>query len=260
MGKLEEDALSLATPIYDAVIIDEYQDFSDKWLQLIKKVAKKHSYREESIESIFLCGDKLQQIRRPEDAQNWKELGYKVQGRSRFLSISYRSCPNHLKLALAFLGKSALNAYSTPELEMIVNHHHISSSVKEGDLKIQEGDINECKALLSKLLNEGISPRDILVTAPKSELLRKRKILDEYNKKGVNFESTLKIKGIEYPVVIVLDSDTFAHPYINETNRKRTMYMTLTRSNYALYIFGLSDNGYFSEIKAILQNDLALDD
>lgn len=103
--ELPQKALEKARPKFDAVLIDEYQDFRDDWIKLCLALCKKHKYnnREES-ENFFLAGDRLQSIYNPKD-HTWKSLGVKVHGGQRSLPLkrSYRSGASHMELALDFL-------------------------------------------------------------------------------------------------------------------------------------------------------------
>ena len=68
-------ALENATPEYDAVLVDEYQDFHPDWFRLCKKVCRAHfDGRGKREESLWFAGDRLQSIY-VERPQSWLDVG-----------------------------------------------------------------------------------------------------------------------------------------------------------------------------------------
>ncbi len=82
-------------PTYDAVLIDEGQDFEPEWLKLITRVLNP------STQSLLLVEDRAQNIfrRKTSFAQ---DIGLDFRGRSRVLSINYRNTRQILDLAWDF--------------------------------------------------------------------------------------------------------------------------------------------------------------
>lgn len=78
-----------------AILIDEYQDFRDNWIELCVKLVKESS---DGKKSIFLAGDRLQSIYNPKEII-WKDLEIMIQGRSKLLKHSYRAGKKHIELA-----------------------------------------------------------------------------------------------------------------------------------------------------------------
>ena len=250
------EVLSKATPMYDAVLVDEYQDFSDLWLSIIKKIARKHSRAGKgNIESVFLSGDKLQQVRGPEEAKTWSERGFEISGRSRFLNICYRSCSNHLKLALEFLGKDAWNSYKSLHLEETIKDVDYDLIKSHGILEFRQGDTFELKLLLENMLSKGMPANEIMVIAMPHRVAELKRELSSYSKKGILFESHGRCKGLESPVVILFNADFFEPKELSEQNKRRNIYMCLTRSNFALYIMARDMNtSYAKELFLIFEN------
>jgi hypothetical protein len=98
------NAIENAKPTYDAILIDEYQDFPDAWIKLCLLMCKKHKHNEQETENLFLAGDRLQSIYHDKDG-SWKSLGVNIVGRSKLLKTSYRSGSTHINLALDYLMK-----------------------------------------------------------------------------------------------------------------------------------------------------------
>lgn len=100
-------ALEKCKPTYDAILIDEYQDFHDDWIRVCVKLCKKYKYKNyqgKEIEgvNIFLAGDRLQSIYNSKE-HGWNKLGINMQGRSNFLKTGYRAGKENSFLALKFL-------------------------------------------------------------------------------------------------------------------------------------------------------------
>jgi hypothetical protein len=64
-------------PKYDAVLVDEYQDFHTDWFELCKEICIKN----EGSENLFFAGDRLQRIY-DITWNSYKEIGINIQGRS----------------------------------------------------------------------------------------------------------------------------------------------------------------------------------
>ncbi len=97
-----KEALKAATPEYDYVLIDEYQDFYVDYFALCLKLCHKYQVDEANTENIFLAGDRLQRIYKP-SWKNYSETGIKIIGRSKLLKKSYRTGGDHIDFALSFL-------------------------------------------------------------------------------------------------------------------------------------------------------------
>ena len=98
------NAIENANPTYDAILIDEYQDFPEAWIKFCLLMCKKHYYNGQQTENLFLAGDRLQSIYNDKDS-SWKSLGVNIVGRSKLLKTSYRSGSTHINLALDYLMK-----------------------------------------------------------------------------------------------------------------------------------------------------------
>ena len=93
------NALKNRSAYYDAVLVDEYQDFHVDWFELCKAICKKNN---DGQENLFFAGDRLQRIY-DVTWNSYKEIGINIVGRSRLLKTPYRTNQNHLDFALKFL-------------------------------------------------------------------------------------------------------------------------------------------------------------
>lgn len=95
-----QDAIALAKASglqYDAILIDEAQDFYDEWFQALLMVLNPDT------QSLFFVYDNTQaiygQAHRRQADWSWKQLGINVAGRSQVFDINYRNAPEILNAA-----------------------------------------------------------------------------------------------------------------------------------------------------------------
>ncbi|MBA2846472.1 hypothetical protein HNP88_000656 [Methanococcus maripaludis] len=252
-SELPKLAMNNAEPMFDAILIDEYQDFHADWLRLCLMLCKKHRYLKKGggrveTTNLFLAGDRLQSIYQPND-HSWKDLGINIVGgqRSKFLRKAYRSGKSHMELAMKFLmsddslKNEVMNFYECGEdiecAENIVNQ-----------VQFIEGNYQSIVTLVDDMIdNERYKPEEILI------LCKNRKsIYDLYNlmspelrQKGVagknltpgKFTITTyhSSKGLESPVCILADVSEFSNEKSN-AQEKKLLYVGMTRASEILYV------------------------
>lgn len=227
--ELPNKAIERAYPMYDAVLIDEYQDFRDNWLELCVKITKEDT---DGKKSIFLAGDRLQSIYNPKDI-TWKNLGINIQGRSKLLKHAYRSGKKHIELALEFLKKDKI-------LEEEVNKFYEGTEDIEsenygdeiGFIK-EEEEINTLLTTFLKRLD--YNPEDILILTPTIsrayELHKKLPTsISEISEVSKDIQSDKLIittyhssKGLEGKICILIDFD--------KVLERKLAYVGMTRAS-----------------------------
>ena len=96
------DLARKSTKRYQAILIDEAQDFYDEWFQAVLEVLDTRS------QALFMVYDNTQSVygqshRRRSD-WSWKNLGIKIPGgRSQVFDVNYRNSPEILELAWKFI-------------------------------------------------------------------------------------------------------------------------------------------------------------
>jgi hypothetical protein len=239
-------AMDKAKRVYDAILIDEYQDFHDSWIKLCLKVCKKHEDKNgEMTENIFLAGDRLQSIYNPK-THSWKSLGVNIVGRSKLLKTSYRSGGSHIDLAMNFL---MLDAELQNEVEKFYEGRDgiCRNFDSESSVEFFTGNYKKINDVLLNLLNNDYNPEDILVLGPShagNEKLYEHlddpiKSVARVSKKvaGNNLMITTyhSSKGLENKVCILLNVDKLSN--------KRLVYVGLTRASEKLYIHSYRTEG-----------------
>ncbi|MFS0862051.1 3'-5' exonuclease [Fredinandcohnia sp. 179-A 10B2 NHS] len=87
-------------PTYDAILIDEGQDFEADWLALVSKLLN------EDTQSLLLVEDRAQTIYKRKRSY-LQDTGLSFQGRSRVLSINYRNTAQIVSFAWEFYRKNS---------------------------------------------------------------------------------------------------------------------------------------------------------
>jgi superfamily I DNA and RNA helicase len=253
-------ALEKATCVFDAILIDEYQDFYDDWIRLCVKVCKTYKYKnskDEEVEGInlFMGGDRLQSIYNANDL-SWKSLGIDMRGRSELLKKSYRTGKNHINLALDFL-------MLEPSLKKEVENFYDGRDDIDNDSDINskiiflEGKYNSVNTLLKGLLDKGnYKPKDIMVLCKTkktcesllsqldNDIRNNTQVTKEPDDKHIILTTYHSSKGLEAPVCILIDVDEFSEKTIieNDIKERKLLYVGITRASEILYIHAKNYN------------------
>jgi len=236
------NAIESAIPTYDAILIDEYQDFLDHWIKLCLLLCKKHEYNGNFSENLFLAGDRLQSIYNDKD-HSWKSLGINIVGRSKLLKTSYRSGSNHINLALDYLMK---DEKLKKEVEKFYEGRDNIVSICETDNSIEfiKGNIDIVNEhLLSLLTSSNYTPQDVLILVPHSKGKNgTEEIYKKLDKRlrvvGISAKETKtdrmdvityhSSKGLECKVCFLLNVDSIED--------KKLLYVGMTRASEKLFI------------------------
>lgn len=233
---LPEEALRLATPKYDAILIDEYQDFHKSWIQVCVKSLKKNQY-EETV-NLFLAGDRLQSIYNPKEV-NWKnDIGLDMRGRSKLYKTSYRATSDHIKLGLNILKNN--DKLKTEVERFYEGFENIESkNIAQNSIELIEGDYKSVVDRLISLFNNH-KPEEFLVLSKAQ--YRYEKFFDllppeiqgkTFKGKDAQNDKMLittyhSSKGLESKFAILLD--------IDEIDDTKLAYVALTRAQVKLII------------------------
>lgn len=275
-------ALQKSRPIYDAVLIDEYQDFRDSWIRVCISLCKKYTYKNSSKEvvegiNLFMAGDRLQSIYNSK-AHNWsKDFGINMTGRSKLLKTSYRAGKENTVLALKFLqendtlSKEVNNFYKDDtDKDIEINDIHNSS------VDFIDGDYSQIVSCINNLINRyNYSYNDILIVCNyKLDYERLKDILPtnvRYNTRFVKGakDSEMKTcllgstyhssKGLEAKAVILVDVDKFTEQIDKdkEIMDRKLLYVGMTRASERLIIHAsnLNRESFANTIRNLYEED-----
>ena len=258
-----EQALNGATPQYDAVLIDEYQDFHESWFKLSKAVCKRKTTAGREYENLLMAGDRLQRIY-PVEWDSYAAMGINIRGggRSVLLKNSYRTGKEHISFALEFLANDAATKKEVTRFyELDANPAWTPS--KEGSLQSINGDFSDIIDSIRLQLLDNFPAEDIII------LCRTRQQrTDLFNALPANLASDAvagnnptpgrmlittyhSAKGLEAKVCIVLGIDEFNR--INTTHR-RLLYVGMTRAAERLILHSFDQSkGFAPEISKMLE-------
>lgn len=269
------------TQKYDAILIDEGQDFAQEWIQSLIRVLNPKT------NSILFCYDPAQNIfnrKRP----SWKSFGLEVQGKKPTeLMRCYRNTKEILMTARSFLNSRTLDSLiAEDDFDRVLDPD--TGECKVGTLPVayQSKDIEETINLIVKksnyLIKNGYSESSIAilvarhVSQAKVDMLLRNAfadfapnvafkfILTSQDKKSLNLKDpTIKIlnfessKGLEFEHVFLIGLENMPRISSNvnrdeDTERKLT-YVAMTRAKENLYMIANQNTGFFDEIVQILK-------
>lgn len=255
--------------LYSHVIVDEAQDMSSSAFKLIRAIAGK-----EHPNDIFIVGDSHQRIYK--NKASLKNCGIQIQGNTKTLYLNYRTSD-----AIYQFASNLLKDEEFDDLEGEILLEKESQSLMIGDEPIIKNyatfhdEIEGIVAIIKDLINLGVKDKDICVCARRNQQLEDYSIKldslglkvyviqnsqpDNRNIDGVRFMTMHRIKGLEFPHVIIVGLSNESLPlkmvYENLDNEadkrlfivreKSLFYVAATRAKYTLHITSFGEQSRF---------------
>lgn len=256
---------------YDAVLIDEAQDFAPSWFQCAKAALK-----EPEDGDLIIVGDGSQGLYRGQRDISWKKLGIKAQGRTVHrdfaLDKNYRNSREILELAAAFATTTDAVATEADHLQAVTVNpgNAVRITGQRPVMILAQNRLQETLAvvgIVQQLLNgtsgfrgfdEPLRPEDIGLLYPRYDhsILDLKKRLEHHgpvvwmtdkndrsarqkvNAPGLKLHTIHAAKGLQYRVVILLWADQLPGTFENsdEATDRCLMYVALTRPEDLLII------------------------
>ncbi|WP_342767241.1 DEAD/DEAH box helicase [Bacillus taeanensis] len=275
--KLENNEAIL--PKYDAILIDEGQDFASDWLKLVGLLLNPET------KSLLLVEDRAQNIYKRKRSYV-QDTGLDFRGRSKILNINYRNTSQIVKFAWDFYESHSIlkNKVVKREAEGVEIISPLSTRRKgpepvlyyANNFKEEMAKIAQIITFLHHKKNVPYSEILILYRVKRTHKLQVMDII-EYTLKGANFpyywitknehskrqfdreEETIKIstidssKGLDFQAVFIVNADNM--PFALEEDKEREaslLYIGMTRAKEYLTISysGISEyTEYFEEIR-----------
>ena len=225
-GKLQQKT-------YDAILIDEAQDWAPSWLQVVNQLLdSEHGL-------LFLADDPSQSIYR---YFSWKEKGVDVVGRTRWLRVPYRNTFEIYQAAYSMIANHEEIQNSLSEAGELVKPDLSRAEMRHGPLPLirkcqNNGDeLAYIKNAIDTLRREGYRDEQIAVLARYRNDLEPIKIaLRGYD---VRVNPIHSFKGLEMEVVFIPHiQKTFAkEDDASEATERRLLYMAMTRARSQLIL------------------------
>lgn len=230
---------------YDAVLIDEGQDFPASWFQSAVLALK-----EPSDGTLIIAYDVSQNLYRAK-LPNWSKVGVKAKGRTRKFPRNYRNTREIVAAAASFGNPDSALDDDQPHTVALRSENCVRSGewptiIQAANLDAQ---VSRCIAIIREL--QGDSPpaaaRDIMVLCKRNAL--RDRIASDLEKRGLSATvSTIHgARGLQARTVILVSADDLQGP-----EERPLMYVALTRPTDRLYILWTHDTPFVKE----LQNNL----
>ncbi len=253
---------------YDAVLIDEAQDFDPSWFRCATL-----SLKQPRDGDLLIVGDR-NQTSYPRDRVSWSRLGISAKGRSRILRSNYRNTRAILEAAAPFADEEGdedgiagaacdpARARRSTELRPVL----MERKTREAELEAVEELVGDLLAgrlagqrlrplqpseigLLYRRADEPIlaSLADLVARlghlAPVVWLNRKAPRRDprqEVLQPGIKLQTIHSAKGLQYRAVVLLFADQLGGGAPEPDGDRRLLYVALTRPEDALAVTCLS--------------------
>ncbi len=222
----------LKPSLFDAVLIDEAQDFAPLWIKIVKAVLKQDGL-------LFLADDPSQSVFR---FFSWREKGIEVVGRTRHLKLPYRNTYEIYRAAQALIENDQVLKEQFQQEEFLLPPLD-EQAMRHGPKPTLVQQVNferECRYLSNQVhfwLQKGVKPAQIAVLNPR------RNRIEELNRilrgTGVNAETLLRAKGLEFEIVLISQVHLLFENADNEerlSHALRQLFMAMTRARQQLVI------------------------
>jgi hypothetical protein len=214
------------TSMYDAVFIDEAQDFAPSWIQVSKALLKAGG-------NLFICDDPAQSIF---CSYTWPQKGLSVVGRSRVLRVPFRSTREISQAAHSLIEADETLSQMEERPEPDFTSYELGSGPLPALIacKDPEAEMAFLNEKLQELLDAGFVPERIAI------LCHNRWHIERWagwQKQGVYVQQFEKMKGLEFDAVFVPHlQDSFPSPNDPDmvTAMRRKIFTAMTRARYRL--------------------------
>jgi hypothetical protein len=230
---------------YDAVLIDEAQDFAPSWFGVTKRLLKPEGGL------VFLADDPSQSIYR---YFTWREKGMPVVGRTRWLRVPYRNTRQIYRAAYEVIREDdvlrrELEDRVGQRLEPDLSSEHLRSGPSPelrrfGSEQEEQGFV---RSEIEWLLQQGFDAREIAVLHRRTQGVRK--LARALRGTDVEPSTMHALKGLEFEAVFLTGmEETFREGLARSaramSEERRLVYMAMTRARERLY---LSYRGWWPE-------------
>lgn len=263
---------------YDAILIDEGQDFSQAWIQLLTSLVNPET------NSILFCYDPAQNIFN-RSTPSWKSIGLQVQGKRPIeLMKCYRNTKEILDVARQFLNPKKMSSLTSQDIYDRVLDPDMGECLHgHAPVLHHEADVTQLFALVARkihqLLTQGVAQSDIAILrayekgkssqdqiyleqafaqyCPEAQL---KKVFESQDKKKLDLsEQSIKLlniesaKGLEFKYVFFLGCEHMPRTSRELDTERKLAYVALTRAKAFLYVLARQQQGFFQELQQIMQ-------
>lgn len=261
LSKLKEKNLK-----YDAILVDEGQDFSDEMLMVITSLLNPKT------NSLTIALDDHQIIYLHD--QRWKDLGIQAQGRVHRLTHAYRNTKEISDFASALVGKKDEKVSDQredpkglfpdiygfngpmPEIKLCKSFEDLVAYVSDNVKRLVESKEYPCSEIgiiytvktphdmpdrhIPKMFEKALESRGILYKWASEDYQTKR--FYDITTNSVTISTIHSVKGLDFSCVFLVGLDFLEPGKMSWDQMKNLTYVGITRARYRLFIPYLSKN------------------
>lgn len=277
----EDDAISRH---FDALFIDEAQDFAPSWFQAALGLVRNPDEAD-----VFIVGDGSQGIFGTGKRRfTWASVGIHASGRTTYLARPYRSSREIIALAARFAASSGPGedgvAAVAADPALVRRQSGFAPWLVRGRDRSDETDraVRIIRGLVEgkwrgKLLGHGLAPEEIGVLYARREAAEKKefeRLLAELKKAGIRYnwlsadqvgaregigqpgvrlQTIASAKGLQYRAVILLWADQLPKTWGEDQDPvadRLLLYVALTRAEDFLAVLTSGESAFIAELRA----------
>lgn len=261
---------------YDAIYIDEAQDFREEWLSYLFNYAMKE--QEPVQRNLIVSADDAQRIYRHQGRNDfsWAGLNIPMQGRSKIFRRIYRNSARVWMFAGFFLGNIGgyyLEEDGSPSAKLSFARKQGRDPELIGCVDVRS-QIREVVNAVQDAVTEGYSPGNVLVlyhSASNGKVHIVNQLQRAFDRANIKYdwiaenpdakssfdwtEDSVKIstvhsaKGLDAPIVIVMEAESFVDSDDVDIDETKLMYVALTRAREYLKVLYTGDGGMVEALK-----------
>nr|BDT27425.1 UvrD-helicase domain-containing protein [Bacteriovorax sp. HI3] len=228
-------------PLFDVLLIDEYQDLEEDDYKLILKCVVPDAL-------IVLAGDPLQEIKDKE--VTWKSRGIHVYGlQSMFLAKPYRTEASIVDYGLRFLSENKKLAKTIDKYFQDHNHWYDFKESREGvrkNIYFWLNDKIEAERKFSKIINENPNSDILIIT----NFVGQKDQLSIKESARIKIEPYSRVKGLEADIVLIYNTDFYLEysSKLSEEAKMRSLFSAICRSRGKVIIHGFESKDFFHQL------------
>lgn len=224
---------------YDAVLIDEGQDFPASWFQCAVAALK-----EPSDGTLIIAYDVSQNLYRAK-LPNWSKVGVKARNRTKRFARNYRNTRQIVAAAASFGASESAGDDDLPHAVALRPENSVRSGPQPALIQAASVDaqISRSVAIVRDLMTNGLAARQIMVLT-RNKAVRER-ITAEFEKHSlpITISTIHGARGLQAKAVILVAADD-----LRDEDGRSLMYVALTRPTDHLFVLWSHDTPLVKEL------------
>ncbi|MDX2074950.1 MAG: UvrD-helicase domain-containing protein [bacterium] len=213
---------------YDAILIDEGQDFAPSWMTVIKSLLKPNG-------TLMICDDPSQSIFRN---YSWQEKGISVLGRSKVLRVPFRSTREISLVAHTLIERDNQLKLIEDRAEPDLTSYELNSGSLPSFFIFNTPDEETTyfNLAVQNAIAQGISPHEIAILAHDYTSLWR---WDNLQNSGVYVAGFQRMKGLEFRMVYLPSLNTLFQMVMDDEELaeiRRKLFTAMTRAKHYLIL------------------------